>query len=139
MESFDQYQNATLSFKRVPGNLSQKQPSGGVVRKRCSENMQQTYRTIPMPEFQKNTSFRKSPLLRKPLKGCFCSIKQLFFNQQGLICKLHCKKMKFSIKEFFSKCDQICSFLRILSHLLKNSSMENFIFCAVLAQRIRSS
>ena len=39
--------------------------------------------------------------------------------------------MKFSIKDFFSKCDQILSFLRIWSHLLKKSSMENFIFCAV--------
>ena len=41
------------------------------------------------------------------------------------------QKMKFSIKYFFSKCDQICSFLRIWSHLLKNSLMKNFIFCAV--------
>ena len=40
------------------------------------------------------------------------------------------QKMKFSIKDFFSKCDQICSSLRIFSHLLKKSSMENFIFCA---------
>ena len=39
--------------------------------------------------------------------------------------------MKFSIKEFFSKCDQIRSFLRIWSHLLKKSLMENFFFCAV--------
>ena len=36
------------------------------------------------------------------------------------------KKMKFSIKEFSSKYDQIRS-----SHLLKKSLMENFIFCAV--------
>ena len=44
----------------------------------------------------------------------------------------HCtKKMKFSIKDFFSKCDQIRSFLRIWSHLLKKSLMENFILCAV--------
>ena len=35
------------------------------------------------------------------------------------------KKMKFSIKDFFSKCDQILSFLRIWSHLLKKSLMEN--------------
>ena len=41
------------------------------------------------------------------------------------------QKMKFFIKEFFSKCDQIRSSLRILSHLLKKSLMENFIFCAV--------
>ena len=39
--------------------------------------------------------------------------------------------MKFPIKDFSSKCDQIRSFLRIWSHLLKKSLMENFIFCAV--------
>ena len=39
--------------------------------------------------------------------------------------------MKFSIKDFFGKCDQIRSFLRIWSHLLKKSLMENFIFCTV--------
>ena len=37
-------------------------------------------------------------------------------------------KMKISIKDFFSKCDQIRSFLRIWSHLLKKSLIENFIF-----------
>ena len=41
-------------------------------------------------------------------------------------------KMKFSIKDFFSKGDQIRRKLRIWSHLLKKSPMENFIFCAVL-------
>ena len=35
------------------------------------------------------------------------------------------QKMKFSNKDFFSKCDQK---LRIWSHLLKKSLMENFIF-----------
>ena len=39
--------------------------------------------------------------------------------------------MKFPIKDFFSECDQIRSFLRIWSHLLKKSLMGNFIFCAV--------
>ena len=39
--------------------------------------------------------------------------------------------MKFSIKVFLSKCDQIGSFLRIWSHLMKNSLVENVIFCAV--------
>ena len=38
------------------------------------------------------------------------------------------KKMKFSIKDVFCKCDQIRSFLWIWSHLLKKSLMENFIF-----------
>ena len=41
------------------------------------------------------------------------------------------QKMEVSIKDFFSKYDQICSFQRIWSHLLKKSLMENFIFCAV--------
>ena len=41
------------------------------------------------------------------------------------------QKMKFSIKVFLSKCDQICSFLWNWSHLLNKSLMENFIFCAV--------
>ena len=40
--------------------------------------------------------------------------------------------MMFSIKDFFSKCDQICSLMRIWSHLLKKLLMKNFIFRAVL-------
>ena len=39
--------------------------------------------------------------------------------------------MKFSIKDFFSKCDQIRRKLRIWSHLLKEFLVEIFIFCAV--------
>ena len=39
--------------------------------------------------------------------------------------------MKFSIKDFFSECDQIRSFQQIWSHLRKQSLMENFIFCDV--------
>ena len=39
--------------------------------------------------------------------------------------------MKFSIKGFFSKCDQIRRRLRIWSHLLTKSLMENPFFCAV--------
>ena len=39
--------------------------------------------------------------------------------------------MKFSIKDFFCKCDQIRRKLRIWSHLLKKSLMENFVFCGV--------
>ena len=40
-------------------------------------------------------------------------------------------KMKFSITDFFSKFDKIHRKLRIWSHLLEKSIMENFIFCAV--------
>ena len=38
------------------------------------------------------------------------------------------QKMKFFIKDFSSKCDQICTKMRIWSQLLGKSSMKNFIF-----------
>ena len=41
------------------------------------------------------------------------------------------EKMKFFIKDFFSKCGQRSSFVRIWSHILKKSLMESFIFFAV--------
>ena len=62
----------------------QKQPSKGVPRKRCSENMQQIYRRTPMP----NCDFNKVAkqlywnhtstwvFLRIPLDGCFCLLKE---------------------------------------------------------------
>ena len=45
------------------------------------------------------------------------------------------QKMKFSIKDFSSKCDQISSKLRNWSRLLEKSFRENFIFCAVGFQK----
>ena len=41
--------------------------------------------------------------------------------------------MKFSIKDFFSKCDQIRSKLRIWLHLLKKSLLGNLIFVECIA------
>ena len=53
---------------------------------------------------------------------------------------LHCftaQKLKFSIRDFFSKCDQIHRKLRIWSHLQKTSLMENFIFlCSAFTEEI---
>ena len=51
----------------------------------------------------------------------FCSLK----DQRGFFTA---QKMKFPIKDFFSKCDQICRKLRIWSHLMKKFLTENFIF-----------
>ena len=48
------------------------------------------------------------------------------------------QKMKISIKDFFSKYDQIRIFLRICLHVLNKSLIENLIFCAVLSQLIHS-
>ena len=42
--------------------------------------------------------------------------------------------MKFSIEDIFSKCDQILRNLRIWSHLLKKSLMENFFLCSALME-----
>ena len=49
------------------------------------------------------------------------------------------QKMRFSIKYFFSKCDQTRGILRIWSHLLKKSLMENFIIfaqCKLLSNEV---
>ena len=50
---------------------------------------------------------------------------------EGFALRITAQKMKFSIQDFFSKGDQIRSFLRISSYLLKKSLMESFIFYAV--------
>ena len=42
------------------------------------------------------------------------------------------EKIKFSIKDFSSKCDEIRRKLRIWSHLLEEPLMENFMFYAVI-------
>ena len=44
--------------------------------------------------------------------------------------------MKFSFKDILSKCDQISSFLRICSYLLKKLLMENFLLCAVWINKL---
>ena len=42
------------------------------------------------------------------------------------------QKVRFLIKDLFSKCEQIRRKLRICSHLLKKPLMGNFIFCALI-------
>ena len=82
-------------------------------------------------------SSSKSTEKRKRMENCLFIIswhKVEKWNTKKLICTA--QKMRFSIKDLLSKCDQIRSFLRIWSRLLKRSLMENFIFCAVLAKTI---
>ena len=61
----------------------------------------------------------------------------IFCAAYGMILKILIKtsstsqKMKFSIKDFLSKWDQIRSFLRIWSHLLIKILNGKFHFCAV--------
>ena len=40
--------------------------------------------------------------------------------------------MKFFFKDLFNKCEQIRSFMRICSHLLKKFLTEKFVFCAMI-------
>ena len=61
-----------------------------------------------------------------------CLTCQNMMPDTSTITRYTAQKIKFSIKDFFSKCDQIRSFLRIWSHLLKKSFTENFISCAVI-------
>ena len=69
-------------------------------------------------------------LITTKLRNIFISRHNL--NKKAILTKhFTAQKMKFSIKDLFSKCDQIGRKLRIWSHLLKKSLMENFIFCAV--------
>ena len=59
-----------------------------------------------------------------------CSFDSPSFAQVSLFKRSTAQKMKFSIKDLFSKCDQSRRKMRIWSHLLKKSLMENLIFCA---------
>ena len=55
----------------------------------------------------------------------------IFFSRIENDVRITTQKMKFSIMDFFSKCDQTRRKLRIWSHLLRKSLLEKFIFCAV--------
>ena len=71
--------------------------------------------------------------IKKQLKAIYDSISQESIATPGKVEPTYTtQKMKFSSKDFFSKCDQTRSFLRIWSHLLKKSLIENSIFCTVL-------
>ena len=58
----------------------------------------------------------------------------IWLKKNSLECSRYtAQKMKYSIKDFFSKCDQIRRKLQIWSQLLKKSLMKNFIFCVVIS------
>ena len=54
-----------------------------------------------------------------------------FISKRSSTFQTTAQKMEFSIMDFFSKCDQIRSFLWIWSYLLKKYLIEILIFCAV--------
>ena len=55
-------------------------------------------------------------------------VAEIWFAAPNSLYYVTAQKMNFSMKDSFSKCDEICRKLRILSDLLKKSLMENFIF-----------
>ena len=60
-----------------------------------------------------------------------CSFLTINHNLRYIFRRNNAQKIKFSIKAFSSKCDQIRSLQRSWSYLLEKSLTENFIFCAV--------
>ena len=52
--------------------------------------------------------------------------------QKNCLHFVNCTKMKFSVKSFFSKCEQIPRKLEIRSHILKKSLTENFVSFEVI-------
>ena len=83
----------------------------------------------------------KSETPDKWLKMFLCTLLELHICNKGKtnavsliqikVKTITAQKIKFSIKDFFSKCDQIRRKLRIWSHLLNKFLIENLIFCAV--------
>ena len=70
--------------------------------------------------------------LNSSILGVFKALSQIYKELFAKITAYAAQKVKFSIKDFFCKCGQICSLLRIWPHLLKKSLFENFILCSVI-------
>ena len=67
-------------------------------------------------------------MILKAAKNLPALLREAVSNIMVTISALTAQKMRFSIKDFFSKCDQSRRKLRIWSDLLKKSLMEHFIF-----------
>ena len=78
----------------------------------------------------KKKKFLETKIFRNVIEMQFKNYESSSKEQNAYDCST-AQKIKLSVKNFFRKCDQIRSFLRIWSHLLKKSLMKNFIFCAV--------
>ena len=101
-----------------------------------------TFHTFGVLEYLNFCKFSENLTLAQDSQVSFNQINLMTLLSQKSIKKFYCliatpqkiftaQKMKISFKDFFIKCYQIHSFLRIWSHLLKESLMQNFIFCAV--------
>ena len=78
---------------------------------------------------EKKETLPSSPptfFIRTPLVAASVFLVKLLLHKR----ELTAQKMKLFIKDFFSNSDQIHSFLRMWSNLLKKSLMENFFLCS---------
>ena len=67
-------------------------------------------------------------ILLQGVTDCYYKVRQVLQTLLSDFRIFNAQNLNFSIKDFFSKCDQICSFLLIWSNLLKKSLMEYLIF-----------
>ena len=76
--------------------------------------------------------FKKPSIISQHMKRKHCSKKRLNCRIDSVLIlillikvinKKHCLKNKFSIKDFFSKCDQFCSFLVISTEEILNGKL----------------
>ena len=75
-------------------------------------------------------------LILVPNRLCLDFVCKIFKYYYHIRTQHTAQKIKFFIKDFSSKCDQIRRKLRIWSNLLKKSLMENVIFCAVAPSNV---
>ena len=75
--------NSVQGIKQTQNNSNsgltniQKQPSWGVLRERCSDNMQQINRRTPMPKYDFN-NVALHLFIRTPLEGCFWIFMEIY-------------------------------------------------------------
>ena len=79
------------------------------------------------------TNLRWTYMLERRLSGTLSKMAVLkdFLVNRTIFDIFTARKIKFFIKDFFSKCGQIRRKLGTWSHLMKKSLMENFTLCAV--------
>ena len=101
-----------------------------ILKNWCSQNCRNIHRKTPVLEslFKKFVSlqacnnFNKKRLQHRFFPVNISKFLKIISWETPLVAAcVTAQKMKFSIKDFFSKCNQIRSFLRIWSHLLKKS------------------
>ena len=107
--------------------------------------LKQKWEQCPTSFFTERLKIRSTPCICKYCPGVKMFWGYMFFDQfilqrygkerpkvnETFLTLDTSQKIKFSIKDFFSKCDQIRRKLEIWSNLWKKSLMENRIFCAV--------